>query len=113
MFVMNDEGMNKLMSGHFKVGGDVSAVAGPVGASGSAEGGWKAGILTYSNSKGAFIGASLNGAELQADDKATEAWYGKDIPFKDILSGQAQAKVPEAQAFVRAVENAKAAAGTR
>jgi SH3 domain-containing YSC84-like protein 1 len=113
MFIMNDEGMNKLMSGHFKVGGDVSAVAGPVGRSGSAEGGWKAGILTYSNSKGAFIGASLNGAELQADDKATEAWYGKDIPFKDILSGQAQAKVPEAQAFVRAVENAKSTAGTR
>src|SRR5438309_12113234 len=41
MFVMNDEGMNQLLSGHFKVGGSVGAVAGPVGRQGSAEAGWK------------------------------------------------------------------------
>jgi lipid-binding SYLF domain-containing protein len=64
MFIMNDQGMKDLISGHFKVGADVSAAAGPVGRQGSAEAGWKAGILTYSSSKGAFIGASLNGAEL-------------------------------------------------
>ena len=113
MFVMNDEGFEKLMSGHFKVGGDISAVAGPVGRSGSAEGGWKAGILTYSNAKGAFIGASLNGAELQADDKANEAWFGRDVTFKDILSGQAKARIPAAQEFVRAVANAKANADNK
>jgi lipid-binding SYLF domain-containing protein len=113
MFVMNDEGMQKMLSGHFKVGGDVSAVAGPVGRQGSAEGGWKAGILTYSNAKGAFIGASLNGAELQQDKSATEAWYGNDASFKDILTGQLHAKVPQAQAFVRAVANAKMSARNR
>src|SRR5438876_5745370 len=37
MFIMNAQGMNDLISGHFKVGGDVSAVAGPVGHQGSAE----------------------------------------------------------------------------
>ena len=110
MFVMNDEGFEKMLSGHFKVGGDVSAVAGPVGRSGSAEAGWKAGILTYSNAKGAFIGASLNGAELQADDKANEAWFGRDVTFKDILTGQAKARIPAAEEFVRAVSNAKSAA---
>ncbi len=110
MFVMNEQGMNQLMSGHFKVGGDVSAAAGPVGRQGSAEAGWKAAILTYSSSKGAFIGASLNGAELQQDDRATRGWYGRDVPFKDILAGQAQANNPQAQAFVNAVENARAKA---
>src|SRR5438477_3221244 len=96
MFVMNDEGMKQLLSGHFKVGGEVSAVAGPVGRQGSAGAGWKAAILTYSSSKGAFIGASLNGAELHQDHKATQAWYGRDVPFQAILTGQAQ--TPNAQA---------------
>ncbi len=110
MFIMNEQGMNQLLSGHFKVGGDVSAVAGPVGRGASADAGWKAAVLTYSNAKGAFIGASLNGAELQQDDKLTRDWYGKDVSFKDILTGQARTNLAEASAFVRAVENAKMSA---
>ena len=86
---------------------DVSAAAGPVGRSGSVDAGYKAGILTYSSSKGAFIGASLNGAELQQDHKATKAWYGDDVPFKDILSGKVKTPNEEARAFVNAVQNAK------
>ena len=82
MFIMNDQGMNDLLQGHIKVGADVSAAAGPVGRSASADAGYKAGILTYSASKGAFIGASLNGAELQQDDKATREWYGKMFPSR-------------------------------
>ena len=107
MFIMNDQGMQDLMSGHFKVGADVSAVAGPVGRQASAEAGWKAGILTYSSSKGAFIGASLNGAEIHQDNKATQDWYGSKVAFKDILMGQAQIPNDAARAFVNAIQNAK------
>jgi SH3 domain-containing YSC84-like protein 1 len=107
MFIMNEPGMNDLMSGHFKVGADVSAAAGPAGRQASVEGGWKAGILTYSSSKGAFIGASLNGAELQQDQHATREWYGHEVPFKEILEGKAQTPNTDARAFVNAVENAK------
>jgi SH3 domain-containing YSC84-like protein 1 len=110
MFIMNDQGMNDLLAGHIKIGADVSAAAGPVGRSASADAGYKAGILTYSASKGAFIGASLNGAELQQDTKATREWYNRDVSFKDILSGNAQTQNPDAQAFVNAVQSAKAAA---
>lgn len=113
MFIMNDQGMQDLMSGHFKVGADVSAVAGPVGRQASAEAGWKAGILTYSTSKGAFIGASLNGAEIHQDNKATQDWYGSKVSFKDILMGQAQIPNPEARAFVNAVQNAKESAQSK
>lgn len=113
MFIMNEQGMNDLLKGHFKVGGDVSAAAGPVGRSASAEAGWKAGILTYSSSKGAFVGASLNGAELQQDDKATERWYGHIIPFQDILTGRAKVPNAQARAFVNAVQNAKESATAR
>jgi lipid-binding SYLF domain-containing protein len=107
MFIMNEQGMNDLMSGHFKVGADVSAAAGPAGRQASVEGGWKAGILTYSSSKGAFIGASLNGAELQQDGHATREWHGHEVPFKEILEGKAQIPNADARAFVNAVESAK------
>jgi SH3 domain-containing YSC84-like protein 1 len=107
MFIMNDEGMNGLMKGHIKLGADVSAAAGPVGRTASADAGYKAGILTYSSSKGAFIGASLNGAELQQNEKLTEQWYGQKVPFSDILKGSAHSTDPDAQAFVNAVQNAK------
>jgi SH3 domain-containing YSC84-like protein 1 len=113
MFVMNEEGMNGLMKGRVKLGADVSAAAGPVGRSASADAGYKAGILTYSSSKGVFIGASLNGAELQQDHKATEKWYGKDVPFKDILEGQVQTPSGDARDFVNAVQNAKETAQAR
>jgi lipid-binding SYLF domain-containing protein len=109
MFIMNDQGMNDLLAGHIKVGADVSAAAGPVGRSASADAGYKAGILTYSASKGAFIGASLNGAELQQDNKATRQWYGKEVPFKDILQGNVPIPNEDARAFVNAVQNAKEA----
>ena len=107
MFIMNEQGMNDLMSGHFKVGADVSAAAGPAGRQASVEGGWKAGILTYSSSKGAFIGASLNGAEIQQDQHATREWYSREVPFKEILEGKVQTPNADARAFVNAVENAK------
>jgi SH3 domain-containing YSC84-like protein 1 len=113
MFFMNDQGMNNLMAGHIKLGADVSAAAGPVGRQASAEGGWKAGILTYSNSKGAFIGASLNGAELHADGRLVRDWYGKEVPFKDILQGQEQIPNAQARAFVNAVQSAKETAQAR
>jgi SH3 domain-containing YSC84-like protein 1 len=100
-------GMNALLSGHLKVGADVSAVGGPVGRQASAEAGWKAGILTYSGSKGAFIGASLNGAELQQDKRATRNWYSREASFKDILQGNVDIPNADARAFVNAVENAK------
>lgn len=107
MFVMNDEGMAGLMKGHVKLGADVSAAAGPVGRSASVDAGLNAGILTYSSSKGAFIGASLNGAELQQDKDATMTWFGKDASFSQILRGEVKTENPDALAFVKAVEGAK------
>ena len=113
MFIMNQQGMDDLIRGHIKVGADVSAAAGPVGRNASAEAGWKAGILTYSSSKGAFIGASLNGAELHADTRLVRDWYGRDVSFNDILQGKAQTPNSQARAFVNAVQNAKETAQAR
>ncbi len=112
MMVMNSEGMEKLMSGHFKVGGELSAAAGPVGREASANAGWKAGVLTYSRTKGAFVGADINGAGIQQDDNATKQLYGRDVSFKDILLGDVRPPAV-ARAFLNAVSNAKESASRR
>ena len=63
MVFRNQAGADKLMDANFKIGGDVSAAAGPIGRDASASTDIKANtaILTYSRAKGAFAGATLDG----------------------------------------------------
>jgi lipid-binding SYLF domain-containing protein len=114
MMVMNDEGMRSLESGHFKVGGEVNAAAGPVGREGSAEAGWKAAILTYAKAKGVYGGITIKGAELNQDKNATEALYGNDTPFAQILQGEAPATHdPAVQQFLSTIQTAQANASAQ
>lgn len=109
MMVMNDEGMKALESGHFKVGGEVNAAAGPVGREGSAEAGWKAAILTYAKAKGVYGGITIKGAELNQDKNATQALYGSDVPFTTILNGKAPATHDAAvRQFLTTIHSAEA-----
>jgi lipid-binding SYLF domain-containing protein len=107
MMVMDDSGMQALQSGHFKVGAGVDAAAGPVGREASGSAGWKASILSYSSAKGAYIGATLQGAELNQDHGKTRALYGSEVPFTSILAGEVQMP-PQgpAHAFVETVNHA-------
>jgi SH3 domain-containing YSC84-like protein 1 len=88
MMIMNSQGMEALMSGHFKVGGELSGAAGPVGRQAAASAGWKAAILTYSRTKGLYAGATIKGAELNQNKKVTDELYGRDVSFDSILKGQ-------------------------
>jgi lipid-binding SYLF domain-containing protein len=92
MLVMNDQGVQKLLSSKVEIGVDASAAAGPVGRSASAGTDVKmnAEILSYSRAKGLFAGIELNGASLKQDNDSTKELYGKEVPFRDILSGQTQ-----------------------
>jgi len=109
MMVMNDEGMKALESGHFKVGGELSGAAGPVGREAQASAGWKAAILTYSRTQGAYAGATLNGAELNQNKKATEQLYGSDVGFDNILNGQVHASNnAEVHKFLMTIRSAEA-----
>ena len=89
MLVMNDKGLQDLLSSKFQISGEGSAAAGPVGRHASAGTDWKmnAELLTYSRSKGIFAGLTLEGAVIEQDVDSTTAIYGKDVPFKRILSG--------------------------
>ncbi len=117
MLFMTDEGAEKLMAANWKIGGDVGIAAGPWGRQGSASTDWKmnTGILTYSRAKGAFIGATLNGANVHVDEKAMRAAYSSSNPpgFRDVLSGKVPAP-PDANQFLAAIrQNFHEAAATK
>ena len=113
MLVMNDKGLQHLLSSKFQISGEGSAAAGPVGRHASAGTDWKmnAELLTYSRSKGAFAGLTLEGAVVEQDADSTEAIYGKDVPFRKVLMGDVRPPA-EAAPFMAAVGRAghKAAA---
>src|SRR5580765_2748962 len=92
MVVMNEQGMEHLLSSKFKLGADASAAAGPVGRDAGADTDIKmrAEVLTYSRARGLFAGIDLNGAALTQDKDETRLLYGKFAPFSDILSGKVE-----------------------
>jgi lipid-binding SYLF domain-containing protein len=87
--VMNKRGMDKLMEDKFTVGGDASAMAGPVGRSAEArtDAMMHAEILSYSRARGVFAGISLEGATLRPDKDDNRAMYGRDVTQREILTG--------------------------
>src|SRR4051812_5654872 len=93
MVVMNQTGMDHLLSSKFKLGADATAAAGPVGREVGADTDIKmrSEVLTYSRARGLFAGVDLSGAALTQDKDETRLLYGKFIPFTDILNGKVEA----------------------
>jgi lipid-binding SYLF domain-containing protein len=90
LVVMNQQGMEHLLSSKFKIGAEASAAAGPVGRDAGADTDWKmkAEMLTYSRARGLFAGVDLAGASITQDKDETHLLYGKFVPFQDILAGK-------------------------
>jgi SH3 domain-containing YSC84-like protein 1 len=90
MVVMDQKGMDHLLSSKFKLGADASAAAGPVGRDAAAGTDWKLNseILTYSRARGIFAGIDLSGAAVTQDKDSTRLLYGKMIPFSRVLAGK-------------------------
>ena len=89
MLVMNQRGMDKLMSDKFTVGGDASVMAGPVGrtAEANTDATMRAEILAYSRAKGVFAGIALQGATLRPDNADNRELYAREITQREILTG--------------------------
>jgi len=107
MLVMNDRGLQHLLSSKFELTGEGSVAAGPIGRHASAGTDWKMNteLLTYSRSKGVFAGLTLEGAVVEQDNDSTRAIYGKHMSFRNILSGKASTPA-SGDAFLRAVSEA-------
>jgi lipid-binding SYLF domain-containing protein len=107
MLVMNEQGLQHLLSSKFELTGEGSVAAGPVGRHASAGTDWKMNteMLTYSRSKGVFAGLTLEGAVVEQDNDSTRAIYGKHMMFRNILSGKATTP-RSADGFMKAVSEA-------
>jgi SH3 domain-containing YSC84-like protein 1 len=94
LIIRTDDGMQHLLQSKFKLGADASAAAGPVGrdAQASTDLTLRAQVLTYSRSRGLFLGVSLSGGVIRQDSGDTRAFYdGKDWTFYSLLNGQVPA----------------------
>jgi SH3 domain-containing YSC84-like protein 1 len=94
LIIRTDEGMQHLLQSKFKLGADASASAGPVGrdAQASTDLTLRAQVLTYSRSRGLFLGVSLSGGVIRQDGSDTRAFYGgKDWTFYSLLRGEVPA----------------------
>lgn len=91
LLVMNERGMQKLTTSKFTIGADATAAIGPVGRNATAQTDalMHAEILSWSRSRGAFAGASLDGATLRNDLDENQAMYGQRWTSKQILGSGA------------------------
>ena len=87
LVVVNERGIENLAQNTFKIGGDASVAAGPVGREATASTDYKlqAQILSYSRSRGLFAGVSLAGSTIRADRDANEKIYGVGYSTKNIV----------------------------
>ena len=81
--VMTQKGLDSLMSSEFKLGGEASAAAGPVG-TGKAEN-LGADIVYYSRAKGLYGGLDVSGAVIKPSEDYNKAYFGKDVSPMDII----------------------------
>ena len=107
MLIMNNQGLQRLLSSKFEITGEGSIAAGSVGRHASAGTDWKLNteMLTYSRSKGLFAGLTLEGAVIENDPVSTRAVYQSKTPFRTILSGQATPPAGASE-FMRALSQA-------
>lgn len=101
LLFMNEEALGGLLKDKFEIGGEGSAAAGPVGRSASAttDAMLKAGILSYSRSKGLFVGLELKGTVISPDNNNNLAVYGRKA--NEVLSVSQKAVVSKMPAGVR------------
>jgi lipid-binding SYLF domain-containing protein len=87
LLLMNSRAASSILSSKVKLGGDASIAGGPVGRTASAETDvtMRAEVLSYSRNRGVFLGVSLTGSTLRADNDGNEALYGKPLDAKDIV----------------------------
>src|ERR1700726_3450678 len=90
LLVMNDKGMESILSSKVKLGADASIAGGPKGRDASADtDAWmRAEILSYSRSRGVFAGVSLEGSTIRPDDDASADVYGHHMKAAEIVRGE-------------------------
>ena len=99
LLLMSPRSASSMLESKVKLGGDVSAAAGPVGRNASAETDvtLRAEILSYSRARGLFAGISLAGSTLRPDNDANKKLYGKEVKAKDVVFNKGVPAPPSAK----------------
>jgi len=99
--LMGERGLQKLLDDKFTIGGDASAMAGPVGRSAAAQTDamMHAEILSWSRARGVFAGVALEGSTLRPDKDENEMLYGKAVSARDILTAKVRPPAEASRLF--------------
>lgn len=91
MLVMTQSGVNALLSTSFRLGGDASIAAGPVGAGAKSD--LVADFVTFSRSKGVYGGVNLDGTVVTINEDWNSVYYGKPglLPPDILIRGNVSA----------------------
>jgi SH3 domain-containing YSC84-like protein 1 len=89
LLVMNRKGASRLLTTKFTLAGQGEVAGGPVGRTTTAQTdiSLRAEMLSWSRSRGAFAGVSLQGATLRQDLSDNEEIYGRRLNNKQIING--------------------------
>ena len=88
LIVLTQQGLDALLSRSFKIGGDISVAAGPVGTGAKAQ---SADIIAFSRSKGLYGGVNVEGALIETRDDWNSAYYGGAVrPLEILISGKVE-----------------------
>ncbi len=82
LMIMTERGVDAMLTSSFKLGGDVSIAAGPIGAGAKAQ---TADILAFSRTKGIYGGVNIEGAVLKTRDDWNHDYYGSQTAPREIL----------------------------
>jgi SH3 domain-containing YSC84-like protein 1 len=112
LLVMNERGVNSLLTSKSKLGVDGSAAVGPFGRSyvAATDMGMRAKILAFSRSGGAYLGAVLNGSTLRPDNTGNTALYGRELSARDIVRSGEVPVPPAGRPLVQTLDQVKVAA---
>src|ERR1700691_4824524 len=104
LLVITQRGADKVLSGKLKLGAGASAVAGPSGANAAGFNDPNVDILSYSQSKGLFAGASLGSASMGSDNDANKDLYGKSVDATQIIRDGAVPVPPAGKPLVNLLQ---------
>ena len=102
--VMTDKGLNSLMASSFKIGGDASIAAGPVGA--GAKSTVTADLVSFTRSKGVYGGLNLDGTVVHTNGSWTDAYYNRRNVLPPDIVMRHTVQSPKAGPLLTQVANA-------
>ena len=112
MLIMNERGVDHLLADRFTIGGEATATAGPVGrtAQAATDAQLHAQILSWSRSRGLFLGAALDGSVVKPNKDANARLYGEATSGREILVNSVLAVPVSARPLVDSIRRHMAAA---